>query len=443
MSAVESTGTDLARLLHEGRRFSAAADWLTPIRELGAQGVAAMPLPTRKEEAWRYTPLGFLEETEYRPTVAGEPEDLQLVDISGLLLDGFEGDRLVFVNGRLAPGLCTLNGGPDGVSLSALAGGLGEVPEQLRRHLGRIAEQRHVFSALNTALMSDGALIHVPHGVRCETPIEILHLSVGSIEPGMAHPRHLIVLEQDARAQVIERYCSLGDSAHFNNAAIEVALGAGSELTHARSQEEGRSTRHLSDLQVRLAGRSRYHLVLTSLGGLWSRCDVRVTFEGEGATAALDGLILAGDRQLNDVHLDIRHEVPNCTSRETFKGILDGKGRVVFDGRILVARDAQKTDARLSNDNLMLSRSAEVDTKPQLEIFADDVQCSHGATTGQLDPVALFYLRSRGLGEVEARNALTRAFVGAVLSRIDDEAFAGRVHDQFDARMVGLLEDDA
>jgi len=197
--------------------------------------------------------------------------------------------------------------------------------------------------------------------------------------------------------------------------------------------EEGRAARHLSDLQVRLAERSDYVLNQIALGCGWSRSDVRVTFEGEEANAELDGLLLARDGQVNDVHLDVRHEVPHCTSRETFKGILDGKGKVIFDGRILVAQDAQKTDARLSNDNLMLSRSAEVDSKPQLEIFADDVKCSHGTTVGELDSDAIFYLRSRGISQERAVQMLCRGFAQEIIERIPDQhvrARAGRLLEQ-------------
>jgi Fe-S cluster assembly protein SufD len=429
MNTAEQEGTDLKRLLHQGQRLltplPAGLDWLTPLRELGALGVADMPLPSRKDEAWRYTSLAFLEKAEYRPLVQGSFDALQLDDIDELLLTGHEGDRLVFVNGHLAPALCALGGG-SGVVVSALAGGLGEVPAALRARLGRIAEQQHPLSALNAALMSDGALIHVPRGVESEKPIEILHISVGTEDTGICHPRHLIVLEEEAHAEIIERYCSLGDAVYFNNVSIEVSLGAGSDLVHSRSQEESRNAQHLSDLQVRLGERSRYRLVLAALGGAWSRSDVRVTFEGEGAEAELDGLMLARDKQLNDVHLDIRHEVPRCSSRETFKGILDGKGRVVFDGRILVAQDAQKTDAQLSNDNLMLSRSAEVDTKPQLEIFADDVKCSHGTTVGELDGDMLFYLRSRGIPQAQATQMLCQGFAQEVLDRLPSEALRDR-----------------
>jgi Fe-S cluster assembly protein SufD len=430
---------DLKRLLRRGRQLQTpdpqAADWLTPLRERGVEGVLDQPLPGRKDEAWRYTSLSFLEQAEYVPT----HEDfgaLQLEGIEKLLLEGQRGGRLVFVNGRLAPALCDLSGTSRGVLISALGGGFGEVPAALQRHLGQVAEQRHVFSALNAALMTDGTLIQVPKCTQSEAPIEILHVSVGREDPGIYHPRHLIVLEDDARAEVIERYCSLGIANYFNNAVIEVLLGAGSELVHARVQEESSNAQHLSDLQVRLHERSRYRLVQHSLGGAWSRTDVRISFAGEQAQAELDGLLLARDKQLNDVHLDIRHEVPNCTSRETFKGILDGKGRVVFDGRILVARDAQKTDARLANDNLMLSRAAEVDTKPQLEIFADDVKCSHGTTVGEIDSDMLFYLQSRGIPQTRAVQMLCQGFAQEVLDRLPGEALRDRAARLLAARLA-------
>jgi len=439
MNTAAKADTDLMRMLQQGQRpltpLPAALDWLVPLRERGAQGMAGMTLPGRKDEAWRYTSLAFLDQAEYKPLTEGPFDALQLDDIDELLLSETAGDRLVFVNGYLAPALSVLGCAPGGVAVTALAGGLGEVPASLRACLGEIAEQQHPFSALNAALMSDGALIHVPRGVASDKPIEILHISVGTEQTGICHPRHLIVLEEDARAEIVERYCSLGDAVYFNNVSIEVSLGAGSELVHSRLQEESQNAQHLSDLQVRLGERSRYRLVLAALGGAWSRSDVRVTFEGEGAEAELDGLMLAGDKQLNDVHLDIRHEVPHCSSRETFKGILDGKGRVVFDGRILVAEDAQKTDAQLSNDNLMLSRSAEVDAKPQLEIFADDVKCSHGTTVGELDGDMLFYLRSRGIPQVQAIQMLCQGFAHEVLDRLPGEALRAHAGSVLAKRM--------
>ena len=276
----------------------------------------------------------------------------------------------------------------------------------------------------------------VPDGLRCTRPIDILNISVGMEEPFIAHPRHLIVLGKDARAEVIERYCTTGNGTYFNNALIEIDLGTGSELKHERVQEESPNARHLSDLNVRLAARSRYRLTHASLGGAWARTDLRILFAGEDASAELNGLMLAGGLQLNDVHLDVQHRVPNCTSRENFKSILDGKGRVVFDGHILVAEGAQKTDAELTNDNLMLSRSAEVDTKPQLEIYADDVKCSHGTTVGELDGDMLFYLRSRGIPEPKAKEMLCLGFAEEVLATMDHAPLRARLSDLLTARLT-------
>ncbi len=432
-----TTGTDLQQLLQRGQRFmSGGADWLADARRRGAEQVASIPLPDRKQEAWRYTPVSFLDQAHYEAIVEGPFEALRLDDIEDLLLEQRDAVRLVFVNGYFAPDLSSLASDHAGVVLTTLSGALGDVPPQIRTRLDRIAEHRHVFAALNSALMSDGACILVSSGAQVQVPIEVLHVSVGLDEPGISHPRHLVVLEDGASARLIERYCSLGDAVYFNNALVEVALGAGSELVHERLQEESGAAQHLSDLHVRLEERSRYRLVQAILGGAWSRSDIRIAFEGEGAEADLDGLMLAHDKQLNDVHLDVRHNVPNCTSRESFKGILDGRGRVVFDGRILVERDAQQTDAMLSNRNLMLSRSAEVDTKPQLEIYADDVKCSHGTTVGELDHDMLFYLRSRGVPEAQAKRMLCEGFAQEVLDRMESLSLRARASSHLAARLT-------
>ena len=432
-----TAGTDLQQLLQRGqRRMSGGVGWLADARRRGAEQLASMQLPDRKQEAWRYTPVSFLDQTRYEAIVDGRFEALRLDDIEDLLLEQSDAVRLVFVNGYFAPALSSLASDHAGVTLTTLSGALGDVPAPLRARLDRIAEYRHVFAALNSALMSDGACILVSSGAQVQVPIEVLHVSVGLEEPGISHPRHLVVLEDGASARLIERYCSLGDAVYFNNAMVEVELGAGSELVHERLQEESGNAQHLSDLQVRLDERSRYRLVQATLGGAWSRSDIRIVFEGEGAEAELDGLMLAHDKQLNDVHLDVRHNVPNCTSRESFRGILDGKGRVVFDGRIVVERDAQQTDAMLSNHNLMLSRSAEVDTKPQLEIYADDVKCSHGTTVGELDHDMLFYLRSRGVPEAQAKRMLCEGFAQEVLDRMESPALRDRAGRHLASRLT-------
>ena len=393
MTAAVMTKTDLHEVLRNGCEGLATAasnrEWLGPVRRRGAEQLGRIPFPHRKQEAWRYTSPAFLEQQSYSAVVDGPFGAMELSDIEDLLLDGTR-DRLVFVNGYFAPALSKAGSADDRVTLSTLGGGLADMPEGLKDRLDTIAGESHVFAALNRALMSDGAMIHIAAGAEVDRPIEILHVAVGRDDPGICHPRHLVVVDEGASARLIERYVAIGDAQYFNNAVVEIDCAPGSSLVHERLQEESPAAQHLVDLHVRLGRDSRYQQVSASMGAAWARTDIRLTFGGEGASAEFDGLMLAGDRQLSDVHLDVRHNAPGCTSRENFKGILDGRGRVVFDGRILVAQDAQLTDAQLSNHNLMLSRSAEVDTKPQLEIYADDVKCSHGTTVGELDHDMMF-----------------------------------------------------
>jgi Fe-S cluster assembly protein SufD len=430
MSGMLPLGTDLARVLAEGRMswtgLGSADAWLNDIRRRGADAVGELPVPERRQEAWRYTSTAFLQQTDFRLEAAQTFDALQESDIEEILLPDEDIERLVLVNGRLAPDLCACTPDTGSVTIRSLGGGLGDIPQSLREHLDALVRDRHIFAALNTALMSDGALIQVRGSNAEERPIELLHIAVGLEEPVIRHPRHLLVLEDKACARIIERYASIGKGVYFNNALIEVALGTNSELTHSRVQEESPEAQHLSDLHIRLGRDSRYRSTQISLGAAWSRTDLHLAFAGEGAQAELNGLMLAGDSQLSDVHLDIDHAVPQCTSRETFKGILDGKGRVVFDGRIRVARDAQKTDANLSNDNLLLSRSAEVDSKPQLEILADDVKCSHGTTVGELDPDMLFYLQSRAIEPAKARQMLALGFADQIVEAMENPALRSR-----------------
>ena len=248
-----------------------------------------------------------------------------------------------------------------------------------------------------------------------------------------------MVLESGARATLVERYASPGDSVYFNNALVEVLLQDGARLQHYRVQEESINAYHISGLYVRLAGGSDYAGTCLALGGAWSRTDCNVEFSAGGASAQLNGLYVVGDRRFADFHLDVRHSVPDCASRENFKGIVLGRGRAVFDGRILVDKDAQHSDAQLSNANLLLSRNAEVDTKPQLEIYADDVKCSHGTSVGQLDPQQVFYLRSRGIPEAEARKMLCLGFAGEVL----DGCTVGGLQEQVQVRLRELLDSTA
>jgi len=435
-----SPATDLHELVNQRvacqSRRGEDAEWLSTRRDMATNALLQMPMPDRKQENWRYTSTAFLERQAFQIVPDDRFEAIEQSDIEDLLLHE-DTYRLVFVNGYLVPALSQTGKKGSGLSFGSIAAGAPNISDEVRDHLARIAPHRHVFEALNTSLMADGAVLHVSDHARLEKPIELLHISIGLDQPAIAHPRHLLVMGERAKAQLMERYCALGDSQYFNNSLVEIALADGSELQHQRVQEESRAAQHISDLHVRQQAGSRYQLTQASLGATWSRTDIRVEFAGPQAHAEIDALLMASDEQLTDMHLEVRHEVPGCTSRETVKGILDGKGRLVFDGHIHVARDAQQTDARLSNDNLLLSRAAEVDSKPQLEIFADDVKCSHGTTVGELDPDMLFYLRSRGIGEVQAKQMLCQGFAQQPLDAIPNDALRHRVSRQLAMRLGG------
>ena len=400
------------RLMDErlAERRDECPEWLHVRRRRAASRFAATGFPSSREEAWRYTPLQGL--LGHGPEPAGLHADTpDWKDVGGLVLQQTRVCRLAFVDGRFAPSLSRLI--PLGAGARA-----GSLREALRNDPGDTlpdAGELHAFGALNTALFEDGARVHVPAGQQVGVVVELLFIASGRADGGMHHPRNLVTLGAGASATVVERYAGLAPSQHLTNTVTEIALGDGARLTHVRVQEDGAAAHHMGSVRVRQEGDSRYDGFVASLGGAWSRCEHHVELAAPGASFALDGLYLAGDRQFVDHHLDVRHAAPGCTSRETFKGLLHGAGRAVFDGRVVVEKDAQKTDAALNNANLLLSHNAEVDTKPQLEIWADDVKCSHGAAVGQIDPIELFYLRSRGIPEAQAREMLCLGFAQEIL----------------------------
>lgn len=411
-------------------------DWLVAERARAMDDFLRKGFPTRKDEAWRYTALDrVLEETwvlQAEPVIA-----LKAADIAHFWMADDAVARLVFVNGRWLPTLSSAAGSiPAGVQIDGLRTALEEAPDQLMPFLGNAAQPSvSSFTALNTALLDDGAWLQVSADTCLPGPVEMLYLSTGE-ETAIVHTRNLLVLEEGAQATVIEHYASLDDTPCFTNALTEAMLGDGARLEHARLQDESARARHMGNVFVQQGEGSHYGGMSVSLGGLWSRCEYHNRLQHMQARCDLDGLYVAGDRRLTDVHLDIEHAVPSCSSRQRFKGILVGRGRAVFDGLIRVQPDAQKTDAHLSNDNLMLSRDAEVDTKPQLEIYAADVKCSHGTTVGQLDPAQLFYLRSRGIGADAARRMLCMGFAAEVLRDCTVAGFRERV----EARLQQHLE---
>jgi Fe-S cluster assembly protein SufD len=329
---------------------------------------------------------------------------------------------------------------PDGVVVSNLVLATASESKAVSEHLGSLAGlERHPFAALNTAVVADGAFIHLPAGVELERPIQLVFVSGSEGRSTVSAPRILIVAEAASRATVVVQY--LGDGgASLSCPVSEIVLAEGAVLDHVVVQEEEISAHHLAVRQVKLATNSRYSAQTISLGGELARTDIGVTLDGEGAEASLDGLYLVDGAQQADTHLTVRHARPNCNSFQLYKGVLAGSSRAVFNGRIIVDQDAQKTDANQSNRNLLLSDDATVHSNPQLEIFADDVRCTHGSTVGRLDEEAVFYLRSRGIGRDEAIRLLTLAFAGEVLERVPVEELHERLEHVIAARLAAMTD---
>jgi Fe-S cluster assembly protein SufD len=409
----------------------AQVEWLAAQRERALDYFMQAGFPTRKQEAWRYTGLGPVLDEAWGIQAEQVAEHVKAADIARFGIADDAVARLVFVNGRWQRELSSPVGNlPDGLQLDGLRSALEASPERLEALLGKVASQEASgFSALNTALFDDGVWLQVAAGTRLSGPVEIVYLSTGR-EKYASHPRNLLVLEDGAEATVVEHYASLDETPCFTNSVTEIRLGKRAGLEHLRLQDQNTAARHLGNVFIEQEQESRLRAVSVSLGGLWARCEYHNHLQHSGASCGIDGLYVAGERRLADVHLDVDHAVPACRSRLRFRGILTGRGRAVFDGLIRVRPDAQKSDARLSNDNLMLSRDAEIDTKPQLEIYADDVKCSHGTTVGQLDTGQLFYLRSRGIGADAARRMLCLGFAAQVLQGCSVDGFNARIEQR-------------
>ena len=390
--------------------------WLQSQRDQAVQRFLKSGFPTRKSEAWRYTSVDSLLNKTFIPAAA--PDDISTQHAYAELLAETQAQRIVFVNGRYSELLSSLKDLPEGVYIAGLQQAMAERGDVIQKILATSpTDDFHVFNDLNTALFHDGMVFYVEENIRLQNPIEVIYLASGNDDAYVTSPRNLICLEKGAVATLIERYSGEHAGSYFTNGLSDIVLNAGAQLAHYRLQEESLSAYHISTVFVRHEAHSQYQGNTIVLGGAWSRTDYNVNFHGEHARNQLDGLYLVKDKQLADIHLNIHHSAPHCSSEQDFRGILLGTGRGVFDGLINVDKHAQKTEAHLHNANLMLSRSAEVDTKPQLLIYADDVKCSHGTTVGQLEPEQLFYLRSRGISESEAKKMLCAGFAQAVLEK--------------------------
>ena len=381
-------------------------DWLVELRRAGLEAFAAAGFPGRRDEDWKYTDLKLVTRRSF---ATGTASAYQVPAIAGL-----DCPALVFVNGRLAE----TQGMPDGAAVLSLAEAVADGHPACRELLGRIAlPTRHRFAALGNALFSDGVLLDLPDGMTLEAPVRLVFLAGSREDAALACPRVLVRAGARSRATIIEHYASLGGEA-LSLATTELALAPGSRIEHYRLQEESAETFHLGVLAARLERDATLVSHNLSVGARIARLDLDVALAGPGADVAMNGLYVVRDRQHADSHTRVDHLVPRTSSDELYRGVLAGKSRAVFNGKAIVHPGAAGTDARQSNANLLLSAEAEVDTKPELEIYADDVKCAHGATTGQLDTAALFYLRSRGIAEDMARSLLTFAFADTVLARM-------------------------
>jgi Fe-S cluster assembly protein SufD len=389
--------------------------WLAALRAEAMERFETRGFPTTRDEAWKYTSVAPIARVPFAPAERGRFDGRALAPFR---LRGCR--EIVLVNGRHVPELSIVGGA---VEVSSLREVLVREPDRLRPHLGRnVGDEPNVFAALNAAFLEDGAVVAVPAGKVAQDPIHVLHFSTGDGPPSVSHPRTLIVARARSQATVVETWAGADGAAYFTNAVTEVFLEDGAVLDHYTVQREGDAAFHVATLGAQQGRAARFSDHSVTLGGALHRRDVNTVFDGEGGECVLNGLFVAGGRQHMDTHTRIDHALPHCSSRELYKGVLDGQARGVFHGTILVRKDAQKTDAMQTNKNLLLSGQALVQSTPALQIFADDVKCKHGSTTGQLDPAALFYLRSRGIGEAAARALLTWAFASDLVGRIKVDA---------------------
>ena len=374
--------------------------------------------PTLRDEDWRFTNLSPIAQTPFRLARNGHhlpsPAEVSSCQIPGAACE------LVFVNGRWAPSLSSARDLPSGVAVGSLAAQIADHSGRIESHLGRYLDvQRDPFSALNTAFLEDGAYVHVAKGVVLESPIHLLFLSTAQGQPAVNHPRNLIVADENSQATIIEDYVSLGRGERvLCNTATELVAGDHSVISHYMIEREDEQAFNVSTLRIQ-QGRAAdvaSHSVLA--GGALVRNNVHPVMAGEGGECLINGLFLGRHRQHLDNYMLVEHASPHCGSRQFYNGILDGHAHGVFHGRIIVHKNAQKTDAKQTNRNLLLSDTAQIDTKPQLEIYADDVKCTHGATIGQIEENSLFYLRSRGIDEASARRLLLFAFASECLDRM-------------------------
>ncbi|HWX20957.1 MAG TPA: Fe-S cluster assembly protein SufD [Candidatus Binatia bacterium] len=406
---------EFERFEHEARQPA----WIFPLRKAGIARFAELGFPALKDEDWRFTNVAPIAKLPFKPLFEASGNGLTRETLNELTFSRLPGAHLVFVNGHFIESLSSAIPQAQGVTVTSLAAALNSHSSLLEQHLGRYASGAdNTFTSLNTAFFQDGAFIHVPAGRVVETPIHLLFISTAKEDGATSHPRNLVLVDKGARATLVENYACAIQGAYFTNAVTELVLGEGAVVEHCKFQDESLSAFHMAAIHAHLGRGCNFISHSVATGAKLSRNNIRTTLAGEGVECVLNGLYLTRGDQLADHHMVVDHAQPHCNSHEYYNGILDGRSKGVFHGRILVRQPAQKTDAKQTNKNLLLSEEATIDTKPQLEIYADDVKCTHGATIGQLNDESIFYLRTRGIDSETARRMLIHAFAGEIIERI-------------------------
>ncbi len=395
--------------------------WLKSIRQDAISKFSELGFPTLRDEDWRFTNLAPITRSSFDIPENG----LDQVSPSDLAPFQFEDSQiaeLVFVNGHYSEALSKTSTLPEGVIVMSLAEAIATEQGAVQDHLGKYADYKdEAFTALNTAFILDGGFVFIPKGTVIESPIHFLYISTGGEKPSITNPRNLIVAESNTQANVIEHYASLSDDVYLSNVVTEIVVGENSTIGHYLIELESKKAFNVSTLRVQQARSSNIKSHSVLLGGSLVRNNVHPVLAGEGCDSLINGLFMSSHRQHMDNYMKVEHASPHCDSRQLYNGVLDGRSRGVFHGRIIVHEDAQKTDAKQTNRNLLLSDNAQIDTKPQLEIYADDVKCTHGATIGQIDEDALFYLRTRGISEEASRDIIMNAFTNETLDSMTVE----------------------
>ena len=437
---VTTQGTTFWEAIYSQRNEFKTIGWAQRLREAALDRFKDLGFPSVKEEEWKYTNVAPLSKFSFQTASAETDKVVQPAEVERLGCNEAKDTTLVFVNGVLRKDLSSLKDVPAGVTVLGLAEALESQTHQelIREHLGRgVDYNTNGFVALNTAMVANGAFVLIPKNVEIDKPLSLLFISAGNVA---SFPRVLVIAEAHSKATLVESYANAGTGVSFTNAVVEVVLQDGARLEHYKVQRESVESFHIASTNASLGANSRYDSTAINFGAQLSRHDIAVLMDHEGAECWVDGLYVVSSGQHTDTHSVIDHQKPHCTSHQLYKGILDGKSRAVFNGKIFVRHGAQKTDAMQTNKNLLLSKEARIDTKPQLEILADDVKCAHGAAVGQIDEDELFYLQTRGIHGELARNLLTYGFAEEVIGKIKIDSIRSQLDEAVLNRLNARLE---